>query len=246
LIVLNNNEEALKYIKQALSIKYNKTLFKYLTELETRQRKLSDDMLFKKLHEQHLKNIESNHLNSSSKKISQDEKLNNSKDSSDSKDKQTKHSNFKEVSININNNKNNNNSEPTENNTKIESYNNADHNNVGNNDNKFYNKERNNFVKILNETSLNTNLISDNGNNLNNYNTINRAINNNNANEKNCNNNYTSFYTSSKILKITKILFMYLVQYFRKHKAIVVLLTLIFLFMRRKSIICFLRKILGY
>lgn len=284
LIALNNNEEALKYIKQALSIKYNKTLFKYLTDIEKRQRKLSDEMLFNKLNEQHLKNLESNNLDSTSRKISYDkEKLNqskskrNSKDSSDSKHLHKKQSNFKEVTINIKENKNankgNNNNlyikdnfKSKEDNPTYENVNNADNiknNNYSSNINfeknqSGNNKDKINFVKILNETSLNTNLISDNGNCA--YNNTFNTFNNNNKENKdnkdynntliqnqkaNTDSGYSSSYSGSRILKMFKIMFMYLVQYLRKHKAIVCLLALIFLFMKRKSIVVILRKILS-
>ncbi len=262
LTALNNTEEALKYIKQALSIKYNKTLFKYLTDLETKQRKLSDDILFNKLQEQHLKNLKLNNFNISSCKISENndvEKLHsnnskrNSKESSFSKEKKplNKESTFEEVSISIIknnhlNSKKNFNSEVALENNKILKVNSKAEIKKYNNNNNLNNKEKSNFTKILNETSLDSNLISDNRNYNNNNNTVNDSLNKSNLNNKDdVSNNNISFYSSSRIKKIIKIMFMYLVQYLRKHKAIVCLLTLIFLIMKRKSIVGLLRKILG-
>jgi hypothetical protein len=52
LIALNKTEDAIVIIKRALSIKHNKILYDYLNNIEAKQRKLSDELMISKFHEQ--------------------------------------------------------------------------------------------------------------------------------------------------------------------------------------------------
>ena len=55
-MTLNKNEEALRFIRQALSVKHHKTLARYLNELEAKQRKITEEYNLTKIHEFNLTN----------------------------------------------------------------------------------------------------------------------------------------------------------------------------------------------
>lgn len=192
-----------------------------MSDLETKQRKLSDDMLLNKLQEQHLKN--SSNVDSDSRKLSQNKEA--------IKQQIIRTENFKE-------NLNKNNNIEKEEIFKITTINEKNFSNESQENKKSFYKEtdKNNYVKILNETSLNTNLITDNGKT--------SIINNSLVEIKKSNKN--NFYSSSTMFKLIKIFFMYLFQYLKKHKAIVCLLAFLFLLMKRKFIIHYVKKMLGY
>lgn len=180
-------------------------------------------MLLKKLQEQHIKNSNNCELNSNSNSRKVSSQLN------------TINTNNLMNKINNNNFKNNDN-ENFENQKKINEEDKCKKYNLQTDNQKL------NFVKILNETSLNTNLITDNGNTINNTNNIN----NNSFNDMNIDKNgYLAFYSSSRLWKIIKIFFLYIVQFLRKHKAALSLTMLILMFLKRKSIIDFMRKMIG-
>jgi len=182
--------------------------------LEKKQRKLSDEILFKKIQENQMNNVNYNDFNSDfySKKTSSNLNSVNTNTHPDYLNSKNKN--------NINFNRND---KCKENSLNTETH-------------------KTNLVKILNETSLNTNLVNENGIMFNNdLNDTNNTMEDININR----NNYLGLYSASRLWKIIKIMFMYLFQFLKKHKARISFIILIFVILKRKTIFNFIKKIIG-
>jgi len=229
-IALNKTQEALKYIKQALSIKYNKTLAKYLIDLEAKQKKISDELFLQESHIQFSSIINSSKLNSKSKN-----------------NLSFKHKNDLKKYLNLNNNfKYNSESASIE---QIKCHQEIISNTNLGKDFKFNLKILNN-CSLINNNFENINIVKipkDNSNsahinNLTFENQSIKAIN----NELKINSNYITWIKSnSKLIRIIKIFWMCFIQYIKKYKVIIYLLALIMIYLKRKSVISYLKKMLG-
>lgn len=225
LMALNNYEDALRYIKQALSIKYNKTLFKYLNEIESKQRKLSEEILYSKLQEHQL--------------IEFDSKINNKSDISkfDLSESviQFKYEDFNKIKFDDELKENDQSKEKEYHNiiNKILEKKDIEKNNLKNTN------EKSHLIKIMKEISLQKNINSNN--NL----VSNDRKNNLYKKDIERRNNNGSDFCFMRILKIIKIIFTYFVNYLKNHKSSIFVFCLFFLIYKKKSFSNIFKKIIG-